>query len=202
MKTDASQGRSVIYTVGHSSHPLNEFIDLLKKHRIEMLVDIRSSPYSKYVPHFNGPNLEAGIESEGIRYLFMGKELGGQPDAAELYDADGHVVYSRIAESPAFARAISRIEDDARRFRLALVCSEGEPAECHRHLLVARVLASRGVTVQHILRDGCLQTYEELCEQVEGRYVQLTIFDEEREEEWKSTRSASPRRKQPSSSAS
>src|SRR5205823_3205813 len=96
----------VIYTVGHSNHALENFLGLLTTHRIGLLVDTRSQPYSKYTPHFNGDPLAAACKAGGIDYSFLGKELGGRPSGAEFYDSEGRVLYDKLAQSPLFKRGI------------------------------------------------------------------------------------------------
>src|ERR1700730_12528224 len=85
----ANQG-SALFTVGHSNHALEEFLRILGEHRIEVLVDTRSHPYSKYVAHFNREELGAALKQAGVKYLYLGRELGGRPDEEEYFDADGH----------------------------------------------------------------------------------------------------------------
>src|SRR5262245_44483229 len=139
-----------LYTIGHSNQTLDEFLALLAKHGIQVLVDVRSHPYSRYVTHFNREELQAAVQPCGIRYGFSGRELGGRPDDESFYDEHGHVLYFRVAETPAFLDAIARLEAGIREYRVAIMCSEEDPAVCHRHLLVGRVMAQRGTTVLHI----------------------------------------------------
>ena len=98
----------------------------------------------------------------------MGRELGGRPAGAEFYDQEGHVLYSRVAESSLFLEGLERLQEGLREFRLALLCSEENPAACHRRLLVGRVLAERGVAIDHIRGDGRLQSEAELIRAIEG----------------------------------
>src|SRR5437660_8680013 len=155
-------GGAAVYTVGHSNHSLEEFLNLLDKHRIEVLVDTRSHPYSKYVAHFNREDLQSALRQSGVKYLFLGSELGGRPAEEEYYDDDGHVLYFRVAQSPVFLEGIERLEAGSRQYRVALLCSEEDPAVCHRHLLVGRVLADRGADIRHIRGDGTIQAYAEI----------------------------------------
>src|SRR5829696_9023919 len=114
-----------ILTIGHSNYSLEAFIELLRAHRIEVLVDVRSQPYSKYTPHFESRALKESLPAAGIKYLFMGKELGGRPDGDEFYDSEGFVLYSRLAESPLFLEGISRLESGMEQgLRVAIMCSE------------------------------------------------------------------------------
>ena len=152
-----------IFTVGHSNHELEKFIDLLRPHRIDVLVDIRSNPFSRFAPQFNKKGIEKAVKANGMKYLFLGRELGGRPHGSEFYDADGFVLYDRLAESPLFLEGIQRLVKGIKTYRVALMCSEENPANCHRHLLVGRILAGRGVNVQHVRKDGKVQAEVELA---------------------------------------
>lgn len=187
-----------MFTIGHSNHALQYFVDLLKKHAIEVLVDVRSQPRSKYAPHFDAHELKASMPAAGIEYLFLGRELGGQPEAPGFYDTEGFVLYSRIAESPPFQEGISRLERGIQQYRVAIMCSEENPAECHRRLLVGRVLTERGVDVLHIRGDGRLQPETEMAAEEHGNSsaeAQLPLFESKPPEErsWRSIRSVSRR---------
>ncbi len=197
MSYDVHQPCRIVFTVGHSNHSLDAFIDLLEKHRIEVLVDTRSSPHSRFAPHFNKSNLKAAVAGNGVKYLFLGQELGGRPEGDEFYDTDGRVDYARVAETRLFQEGISRVENGIRAYRVALLCSEENPKGCHRRLLVGRVLASRGATVLHIRGDGSIQK-EEAQEPADK---QLSLFEHKEEvTEWKSIQPVSRKRRLPSSS--
>jgi Protein of unknown function, DUF488 len=190
---------SPLFTVGHSNHPLQEFLQLLSKHGIQVLVDTRSHPYSKYVTHFNREELGVALKEAGVKYLYLGRQLGGRPDEEEYFDEEGHVLYYRLAQSPVFLEGIQRVEAGSRQYRVALLCSEEDPAVCHRHLLVARVLAERGAVVAHIRGDGTLQDYEDIKAPEEE---QPLLFDIPGLNPWKSLRSVSRKRAPRSSSDS
>src|SRR5437870_4228181 len=115
------------FTVGHSNHSLHDFLALLASHAIEVLVDTRSHPYSKYVTHFNREELAAALKQAGVKYLYLGRELGGRPDEEEYFDAEGHVLYYRVAKSRLFLEGIERLEAGSRQYRVALMCSEEDP---------------------------------------------------------------------------
>ena len=113
----------------------------------------------------------------------------------------GHVLYSEVARSPLFLEGIERLEKGAEKFRVAMMCAEENPAECHRHLLVARILTERGVIVEHIRGDGRVQSEAEVAaERADDDAGQLKLFAEPEEESWKSTRSVLPKNRPPSSS--
>ena len=191
MSERAGEAQRCLYTIGHSNHALDTFLGLLEAHAIQVLVDVRSQPYSKYTPHFGSRQLEAAVTAHEILYPYLGKELGGRPDGAEFYDADGYVRYDLVAESRVFLEGIARLEQGVQRYRVAVMCAEEDPAGCHRRLLIGRVLAARGTTVLHIRADGSLQREEEFGATDAPRRAgsQLTLFPDEEVREWKSIRS-------------
>lgn len=151
------QSRSPAFTIGHSNHPAEVFLELLLTHAIEEVVDVRSSPHSRYNPQFNRKALQAALADAGVGYVFMGGELGGRPADPLCYDGEGRVQYDRLAETEAFNAGIRQVIQRAGARRIALTCSEKEPLACHRTLLIARVLTAQGVAVAHILADGSLE---------------------------------------------
>ena len=191
------------FTIGHSNHPLATFLELLNRHRIEAVADVRSAPVSRYVPHFERAALRKSLSDARIRYLFLGRELGGRPRGSEFYDGDGRVLYGRVAASPSFSAGLQRLETAIQASRVAIMCGEEDPTGCHRRLLIGRVLAGRGVVLEHIRGDGRLDSEQDLAalpaagSRGEG---QLALFDEPMEAAWKSTRSASRRSRQRPSS--
>ena len=191
-----------VFTIGHSNHPLEAFRDLLLRHAVQTVVDVRSSPYSQYCPHFNRDGLSAYLKEQGIEHRFLGDALGGKPPGDDFYDDRGRVLYDRIAASPAFRQGIDRLIRVARRRRVAILCGEEDPAECHRRRLVGRVLQERGLELIHIRGDGRAQTEEELVRDEHLRKTggQLALFDFEEADSWRSTRSVSRERPLASSS--
>jgi uncharacterized protein (DUF488 family) len=151
-----------IFTIGHSRHPLDRFLGLLGQHRIEVLVDARSQPVSRFSPHFSRKALERALPDAGIRYLFLGDALGGRPKPRECYGDDGQVDYDRVEQQDFYQRGIERLIEGAARFRVCLMCAEEDPARCHRRLLISRTLVRRGIEVRHIRKSGDLELEEEL----------------------------------------
>ena len=195
-----------IFSIGHSNHSFADFLGLLQKYQIEVLVDIRSQPYSKYTPHFTSTNLKKLIRENGLKYLFMGQELGGRPDGSEYYDPTGRAIYAKVAHSPLFLAGLERLQTGLTRFRVAIMCSEENPTGCHRHLLVSRVLTERGIEVVHIRGNGQSQTELALRAQEQSAKggLQPSLFGDQDEEltTWKSLRSALPKKPRSSSSES
>ena len=204
MHDGTSHKEWTVFTIGHSNHPPETFIDLLRKHRIDVVADARSSPYTRYAVHFNKDSLEALIKANGIRYIFMGDAIGGRPAEREFYDADGYVLYDRLAKSARFKSGIERLMQGIRSCRLAVLCSEEDPAGCHRRLLIGRVLGECGVEVCHIRGDGSVQTEAELARAEKRRVTkgQMSLFDTQERPAWKSTQSVLPGKAEPNSSSS
>lgn len=150
-----------IYTIGHSNHTIERFIDLLKMHGVEVVADVRSVPVSSRHPQFNRDPLKAALASAGIKYLFLGKELGARRTEREAYE--GQVAsYERIGGLPAFREGLDRVRKGAESFRVALMCAEKDPLDCHRALLVCRHLRDAILgPIQHILADGSLEAHEQ-----------------------------------------
>ena len=145
-----------IYTIGHSNYKIEYFIQLLKKNSITAVYDVRSMPYSRYVPQFNQGSIKQSLIHAGIDYVYLGKELGPfskDPNCC----VEGIVQYNLIAQTRAFRDGISRIKKDATIYNLALMCAEKEPAECHRMVLVCRHLRGKDTEIKHILEDGSLE---------------------------------------------
>ena len=156
-----SQTHPTVLTVGHSNHPPEAFANLLVRHGVDEVVDVRSAPYSRYTPHFNHEPLQRTLDDIGIGYTYLGGELGGRPADRSCYDADGRVVYDRVAATDSFDGALRQVIRVADENRLVILCTEKEPLECHRTLLVARALAERGVAVAHIQADGSLESHDD-----------------------------------------
>ena len=190
------------FTLGHSNHDLEAWLALVRRHDIEVVVDTRSSPYSKYVPQFDKELMQRSLEGAGMRYLFLGAELGGRPANPSYYDDSGHVLYSRLCADAAFQTALTRLESGIERFRVALVCGEEDPTHCHRRLLIGRVLAEHGYTMLHIRGDGRIESEETVATKSKKPLIdaQPALFAELDEDQWRSTASVLPKRAPASSS--
>ena len=177
------------FTVGHSSHTMEHFLALLRQHAIGVIVDTRSAPHSRFAPQFDRETLKASLAAAGVRYLWMGDLIGGRPRDPSCYDGEGRVLYGRVAEQPEFQEAVERLERGAGEFRLALLCSEEDPAHCHRRLLISRVLLERGAEIAHIRGDGLLDTDADIAAK-SGKLLVATqpaLFPEIEETRWRST---------------
>ncbi len=156
----------MIYTVGHSNHPIDRFLGLLRLHGISAVADVRSTPYSRFNPQFRREKLQASLAGDGIQYVFLGEELGARSSDPTCYDASGRVSYARLARMPLFRKGIERLKAGMAEHRISIMCAEREPLECHRTILVARELAHDGVAVTHILADGSLESHQHAMERL------------------------------------
>lgn len=154
-----------IFTIGHSTHSIDAFIALLRQHGVTALADVRSSPYSRFNPQFNKDALVRELQVQGIKYVFLGRELGARTDDRSCYE-NGRVQYRRLALTEPFRDGIERVRKGSSKHRIALVCAEKEPLDCHRTLLVARALEEQGVEVRHILGDGRLEPHRDTLERL------------------------------------
>ena len=154
-----------VLTIGHSTHAFEVFTGLLRRHRVSAVADVRSAPYSRFNPQFNREPLIEALETVGIRYVFLGNELGGRSEDPACYE-DGRIRYERVAATESFRRGLDRVVDGAARFRIALMCAEKEPLDCHRTLLVARALDAQGADVAHIHADGRLEPHGEAMDRL------------------------------------
>jgi uncharacterized protein (DUF488 family) len=188
-----SSSTSPILTFGYGNRSLEQCLILLRRYGIGFVVDVRSSPWSRFKPDFSRPALAASLQQEGLHYVFMGEELGGRPDDPDCYDEDGRVDYLACRQRPKFMHGIERLRAaSGSGYRVAVMCSECRPESCHRTKLVAQVLREHGVEVQHIderdelcshdevvdrLRAGQLDLlggeYEDLMHKSRGRYARL-----------------------------
>ena len=155
----------MIWTIGHSNHAALRFIDLLRGAAIQCVADVRSTPFSRRNPQFSQKALVASLKDAGIAYWFLGDALGARPKDPDCYE-DGKVSYARIAATPAFQAAIQALIDRAATERIALMCAEKEPLDCHRAILVGRALALRGVALGHIHAGGRIEPQAALEERL------------------------------------
>jgi uncharacterized protein (DUF488 family) len=145
---------TTIYTVGHSNHEIEDFLALLDRHAIKLLIDVRSSPYSRYVPQANRESLTRALEANGIAYRWMGDRLGGKPQGVV---AD----YDRLRSSPHFEQGIADLLAQAAERPTAIMCSEGDHRRCHRYTLITPALLDLDTRVLHIQPDGSVVDEEE-----------------------------------------
>jgi uncharacterized protein (DUF488 family) len=147
---------NIVYTIGHSTHPIEAFIELLIKHKITALCDVRSNPYSRYNPQFNREALQKSLQQHRIAYVYLGKELGPRREEIECYEGN-RISYEKIALTQSFQDGLNRLRKGVKTHRIAMMCAEKDPIACHRMILICRNLREGALEIWHILEDGSLE---------------------------------------------
>jgi uncharacterized protein (DUF488 family) len=157
-----------LFTIGHSRHPIEHFVALLRQHAIELVADVRSTPFSRFNPQFNRGRLEESLRVADIRYEFLGEELGARSKDPACYEGD-RVSYAKLAASAEFKRGLAWLLTQMRTQRVAIMCAEREPLDCHRTILVGREVERAGRPVTHILADGTLEANRQAIARLAAR---------------------------------
>jgi uncharacterized protein (DUF488 family) len=170
------------FTIGHGNYPIDRFIDILRHFGIDTIIDVRSTPYSRFNPHFNRENLEKSLRKRDIDYRFMGDRLGGRYTDPVLLFPDGTVDYRKVQDTERFREGIGRLLAIISSGKtIALMCAEKEPERCHRFVLISPVLQSKGISVVHVRPKGKLQANEDLEQELVDSFfdtLQVSISGE------------------------
>lgn len=171
--SEAPMSGPPLFTIGYGARSFDQFLAVLQSNSIEYLIDVRTAPYSKFKPEFSRDVLRGRIERAGIRYIFMGDTLGGQPSDLAC-QTEGKIDYSKVRLQPFFQEGLERLKKAfAQQHRAALMCSEGRPEQCHRSKLIAEALADAGIPVRHIDEDGSVLTHSEVIRRLTGGQMDL-----------------------------
>ena len=171
-----------VYTIGHSTEPIECLINRLKQYQIHYVVDVRSVPYSQFATQYNGDLLKVTLKEAGIGYLYMGGVFGARQENERYYNEQGILDFEMYQKSPIFQNGAARIENGVMKgYRLVFLCSEKDPIDCHRNIMVARYFFNKGYSVGNIMIDGTLQEQEEIEERLLDKYFpdrnELTLFE-------------------------
>lgn len=173
----------VCYTIGHSTNSIEKFLLLLKENKINCIVDVRSSPFSKIAPQYNKDNIKKTLKINNIFYLFLGNELGARYNDINLFE-NGVVSFKKVSITQNFQSGIKRIVEGIKKeFKIALMCSERDPINCHRFGLISHELFKIGINVFHIFDNGIILSNEELEKKLIEIYIsdfnQLSLLEEQ-----------------------
>jgi len=173
-----------VYTVGHSNHPIEYFLELLQSKDINCLIDVRSMPASSYSPQFNKDSLENFLKQYGITYMYFGEEFGARHDDLDILDEEGVVNFETFRKSFAFQQGVERVDIGlSKGFKIALMCSEENPLECHRFSMISVYLEEIGIHVKHILKNKSVKSHTELEKELLKKYkkkiFQLSMFEQD-----------------------
>lgn len=169
-----------IYTIGHGSRRIQDFLSTINGFGIKYLIDVRSQPYSKFNPQYNQNDLKFFLEENGITYVFMGDSIGGRPTDKSCYDEDGKVDYEKVKVKEFFIQGIERLKTAYyKNIPIVIMCSEGKPCECHRSKLIGRVLSSDNIQLKHIDEKGKIKTQADVINELNKGLSDITLFPDE-----------------------
>jgi uncharacterized protein (DUF488 family) len=162
-----------LFTIGYSKHTLDSFLDAIQKNRINAVVDVRSTPYSRFKPEFNKDSINKYLKSKNINYVFLGNECGARFDDPTCYQ-NGKADYRAISKHRKFQEGLNRIKTGIKKYTVALMCAERDPINCHRMILICRNLKDSPINIYHILDNDKVETQFE----IEKRLLKLFKFDQ------------------------
>lgn len=173
-----------IFSIGYSSfgNDAAQMIEILNEHEINVLIDVRSSPYSSYYTAFNKENLELSLKKENIYYRNYAKEFGARQEDLDLYPF-GYLDFERFSKTDEFKSGVTRVENSlAHGYNVVFMCSEKEPVSCHRAILVTRAFSNLGYQITHLLPEKKSKTQAD----IETELLQMhprSLFDDFNEDE-------------------
>ncbi|WP_298077272.1 DUF488 domain-containing protein [uncultured Abiotrophia sp.] len=172
----------ILYTIGHSTFEISNLVNNLKKYNINYLLDVRSMPYSRFAPQYNKSELERELKKHNIKYFYMGKFFGARQLDRTFYP-NGYIDFSVYRKSDLFLKGKTSVLRGLKEYNIALMCTEKNPIECHRTIMIARDFEVSDVKVMHILHDGKLKSQEEISNELLERFFpdrhQVSLFNEE-----------------------
>ena len=160
--TDRDRLAARLFTIGHSNHELDRFLNLLRRAGVTAIADVRSSPFSQRYPQFNQPQLRQALGQHRVGYIHLGDELGGRPGDAGMYDGEGRVDYWRVRQGRVFRAGLVRLLEAVEDHAVAMLCTEEDPLECHRGLMICPELVEHGIRPRHVRGNGSLETTPQL----------------------------------------
>ena len=166
-----------LFSIGHGNKKVDVFLQELRSFNIDYLVDVRSKPYSKFNPHFNQNELQYFLKKHNIKYLFLGDLIGGLPDDKSCYDENGKVDYQLLKDKDFFKQGLNRlITAHNKNLKVAIMCSETNPQECHRSKLIGKELLKYGIDINHIIKKNNFKTQSELNRELFGLFANNDDF--------------------------
>ena len=173
---------NILYTIGHSNHQMDDFIRLLRQNGVTCVIDVRSTPYSRYCTQFNRESLALALRTANIEYMYFGKQLGARPNDARGYDGDP-ANFEHIAQTEEFKLGIQNLIEAASKYQIALMCAEKDPLECHRFILICRHLRQYNLCIKHILQDGGIEEHADTERRlVKMLKIEATLFEPQQTE--------------------
>ena len=166
-----------LFSIGHGNKKIDTFLQELKSFNIDYLADVRSKPFSKFNSHFNRNELQYFLKKHNVKYLFLGDLIGGLPDDKSCYNEKGKVDYQLLKNKDFFKEGLNRlITAHSKNLRVAIMCSETDPKECHRSKLIGRELLKYGIDINHIIKENNFKTQSELNRELFGLFADDNDF--------------------------
>jgi uncharacterized protein (DUF488 family) len=162
-----------IYTIGYASFSISDFLKALLNHNIDVVADVRSQPYSRFKPEFNRENLKTVLKNSNIGYAFLGDQCGARIDAPECY-VDGKIDFNRVVQNKEFQKGLRRLQKAMENYRIAIMCAENDPINCHRAILICRNLRSENIVIKHIIENGLVENHLD----TEKRLIRIHRLDQ------------------------
>ena len=170
--------QSTIHSIGHGNKTIEQFIKELKKYDIEYLVDVRTTPYSKWNPHFNQKELQYVLQDNNIGYIFLGDKIGGLPSDKSCYTKDGKIDYQLLKDKDFFKEGLSRlITANTKKIKIATMCSETKPEECHRSKLIGKELLLINIDMKHIVNENIIKSQSAINNELFGLFGSDSEFN-------------------------
>jgi uncharacterized protein (DUF488 family) len=168
------ENKELVYTIGHSNHPIDYFLELLITYSINCIIDVRSIPASAYNPQYNKENLQNFLNRHNILYMNFGEEFGARHTEIELLDSFGKVDFNKVRKTHKFLSGVERLKKGLNKgYNISIMCSEAEPFDCHRFAMVSYYLARNGFDVNHILKDKTIIRNEDLEKRLLKKYDKI-----------------------------
>ncbi len=169
--------QKLLYTIGHGSRRIDDFLQILKNFGIEYLIDVRSLPFSKFNPQYNQNELQFTLERNQIKYVFMGENLGGRPKDKSCYDYEGKVDYEKVKSKAFFINGIDRLKTAYKKdIKVVIMCSESNPCDCHRSKLIGRVLENDHIIIKHIDENDKLKDQTIVINELNKGLSEIDLF--------------------------
>jgi len=169
--------QSTLYSIGHGNKTIEKFIHELKQFNIEYLVDVRTTPFSKWNPHFNQNDLQFMLKEHNIGYIFLGDKIGGLPSDKSCYSEDGKVDYKLVREKTFFKEGLDRlIKANSKGIKIATMCSETNPEECHRSKLIGKELLLENIDMKHIINQDEFKSQTKINSVLFGLFAESDEF--------------------------
>ena len=169
-----------IYTIGHSNYPVEKLIDMLRHYKINCVIDIRGTPYSKYNIQFDKETIRYTLTKAGFIYMYMATEFAANRINKISYTKEGYSDFKKVTQEKDFLYGIERLKDGCNKgYRIALLGAMQDPIRCHRSILVGKALREKGFNVIHIMDDYSTENQDYIEERILDKYFpdrnQITI---------------------------